>query len=161
MKTREIAWHMSLPFFILDLWDRYEEEEGELHARVRPKGNLLFELVARWRGRRRVTLPQPLRLAMTRNPNGYWIFFGDVTLAGGLRRNWRYIQPGTYVLRVSERDEIYAPFEQDVVIPARDSQPDMDDEAERKKNRTDDVPIYKIALPAGPLHPSKIEPKPN
>jgi hypothetical protein len=145
MKTREIAWRITLPTFILDIWDRYELEQGELRAKVRPLGSLRFELVARVADR--PTPITPLRLVMMRKLSGYWIFHGNVVLGNGERRNWRYVQPGTYVLRVSERDEIYAPFEQEVVI--------------RAPKKVDEVLVYKLALAPDRNHPSKFDTKPK
>lgn len=117
MITREISRRTFTQQFILDIWDEYAEKIGPQQARIRPKGQLVYDLVGQVQGGQLIEFKQPIRLLMRTTQGGYAVFFGAVRLPDGERRNASFLSPGTYRLRISELDEFYQPAYADIVLP--------------------------------------------
>jgi|GEM_PF-2660272 len=143
---------------IFNLEDSYARERLGPRAHPRPYEPLRFFLVARLSPGPREDYTPPRELAITRNPSGYHLFFGEELLpsnsrnrlAGRSRATRRLdLAPGTYLVRVTS--PLYQTEERPVVVPMPNlnaSDPSSPDPALR-----DPVAQYTFAMRPSYVYP--------
>lgn len=81
---------------VFELVDRYALERGTVGPHPQALGRVRFFATALRDGRRREPLEPPLELLTRRNPSGFFLFFGQVRTADGVRT----LEPGVYSVAV-------------------------------------------------------------
>lgn len=103
--------HVLTPaVLIFDLEDRFAREWGVRGRHPRPLSAASFRAVERVDGARRQALDPPVRLAVLRNPSGFYLYFGK-----GLDGPGPAVIDGTYVIEVEA--EGYQSEERELELP--------------------------------------------
>jgi hypothetical protein len=100
---------------ILDLEDAYARARGTRGLHPRPIGAVRYELLGQIVAGQRETFDEPSRLVVQRNGSGYDLFFGEVRLRDGSRRQ---VIEGSYALRVTSPTAYYQASERDIAFPS-------------------------------------------
>ncbi|WP_086930812.1 carboxypeptidase-like regulatory domain-containing protein [Agarilytica rhodophyticola] len=104
--------HQKSATAIFALEDRFKRDQGTQGRRPQPFGDIAFYLTGQTTAASFTAFSEPRKLAITRNPSGYYMFFNKYYMG---ERSYQHNYEGIYRLRIVS--QFYQVHEQDIQLP--------------------------------------------